>query len=304
MQIGLPCAEIPQDFEALDIPSLHFPFKTYYTKDEILAPYHPNAKPPVVSEAAAWVLLVAFAPMAGLLAAEPLWKALRAWKRPQYTLRHLLLFTLALAGTLLGGVGIWQAAVAKNGIVAELEWAERIETRPDANMVVTFHRCRPYGPHKLSIYARDDNRYRHEKTYFSTEDCWFDPPFVFRYRKSDVDGTFLSVTHRYSGTGCYKEEAAFLIQENGHLDEVRFDDATDCLQNPVPFSRSEGVWKPPHYFFNDEGLAFEFGIWKWDDANCCPTAGYVTGTYKIIRHGGRLRLMVDQAARGPVEYDR
>lgn len=102
MPIGLPFAEIPQDFKALDIPAPRLPFKTHFTKEEILAPYQPYAKPPVVPEVTAWVLLAAFAPMACVLAAEPLWTALRARKRPQYALRHLLVLSIALAGTLLG----------------------------------------------------------------------------------------------------------------------------------------------------------------------------------------------------------
>lgn len=303
MQYATPLAEIPQDFDALDIPRSHFPFKTCFTKDEILAPYHPYAKPPVVPETTAWVLLAAFAPMACVLAAEPLWKALRAWKRPQYALSHLLALSFALAGALLGGVGIWQAKEAESGSTTTLEWAARIDAGPGVQLVATYHRDRPDGRQKLSIYAREGLLYRHEVTYFSEWDCWFDPPFAFRYRKGGVDGTFLSVTHRYSGTGCYKEEAAFLIGDQGRLEEIQFDDATECLEKTVPIHPDEGVWKPPHYLFSDEGLEFEFGIWGKDDANCCPTAGYVTGTCKIVSEGGRLRLTVDQAARGPVEYD-
>lgn len=241
--------------------------------------------------------------MACVLIAEPLWKALRAWKRPQFALQHLLVLTFALAGALLGGVGIWQAKEAEKGPVAELQWAQRIEAEPGTDLVATFHRDWPDGLQKFSLYAREGSLYRHEKSYFSEWDCWFEPAYTFRYRKGGVNGTFLIVTHRYSGTGCYKEEAAFLIRDHGHLDEIQFDDATECLEKAVPISPDEGVWKPPHYLFSNEGLGFEFWIWKSDDGNCCPTAGAVTGTYKIVRYGGRLRLMVDQAVRGPVEYD-
>ena len=43
----------------------------------------------------------------------------------------------------------------------------------------------------------------------------------------------------------------------------------------------EGVWKGEGNIFSPEKLAFEFYIWKEGDANCCPSAGYVTGEYEL-----------------------
>jgi hypothetical protein len=45
---------------------------------------------------------------------------------------------------------------------------------------------------------------------------------------------------------------------------------------------SETVRHPGRNFFSDGGLEFEFQIWKSNDHDCCPTAGQVTGTYKIV----------------------
>ena len=46
---------------------------------------------------------------------------------------------------------------------------------------------------------------------------------------------------------------------------------------------SETVRHPGRNFFSDGGLEFEFQIWKSNDRDCCPTAGQVTGTYKVVR---------------------
>jgi hypothetical protein len=45
---------------------------------------------------------------------------------------------------------------------------------------------------------------------------------------------------------------------------------------------SETVRHPGRNFFSDGGLEFEFQIWRSNDRDCCPTAGQVTGTYKIV----------------------
>jgi hypothetical protein len=45
---------------------------------------------------------------------------------------------------------------------------------------------------------------------------------------------------------------------------------------------SETVRHRGRNFFSDGGLEFEFKIWKSNDRDCCPTAGKVTGTYKVV----------------------
>jgi HEAT repeat protein len=46
---------------------------------------------------------------------------------------------------------------------------------------------------------------------------------------------------------------------------------------------SEIVRHAGRNFFSDGGLEFAFLIWNANDPECCPTAGEVTGTYKIVR---------------------
>ncbi|HYB91658.1 MAG TPA: hypothetical protein VEC38_11500 [Candidatus Binataceae bacterium] len=46
---------------------------------------------------------------------------------------------------------------------------------------------------------------------------------------------------------------------------------------------SEAIRHAGRNFFSDGGLEFAFLIWNANDPECCPTAGEVTGTYKIVR---------------------
>jgi hypothetical protein len=45
----------------------------------------------------------------------------------------------------------------------------------------------------------------------------------------------------------------------------------------------EEVWVPATNSFSDDQLEFAFDIWNSDDAICCPSAGQVTGTYKLAK---------------------
>jgi hypothetical protein len=85
------------------------------------------------------------------------------------------------------------------------------------------------------------------------------------------------------------------ISGHGHLHEDEFfridAGALTQLSTPkgLPLELAEGeqVLKGAFESFNNDDLRFEFGIWKAGDPNCCPTAGWVSGTYTIV--GSELR---------------
>lgn len=90
---------------------------------------------------------------------------------------------------------------------------------------------------------------------------------------------FLHATIRYAGTGGLREDHILRIAPNSMLERVEFVPATDWFAGRL--ASGEGIWKGASYTFTDSELTFEFAIWNKDDANCCPTAGRVTGTYAI-----------------------
>jgi hypothetical protein len=94
----------------------------------------------------------------------------------------------------------------------------------------------------------------------------------FRYQGK----AYLHVMHRWDGTG-YQHEDEFFRIESGGL--VRLSTPKGL---PLVLAPGEGVWKGFFETFKDDQLEFQFGIWKNGDANCCPTAGWVKGTYTIV----------------------
>jgi hypothetical protein len=88
---------------------------------------------------------------------------------------------------------------------------------------------------------------------------------------------YLHWMEREEGTGYEHADAVFRV-ESGGLRQLE----TPEGQLPVALAPGEGVWKGVFETFEDDHLTFEFGIWKQGDANCCPTAGWVKGTYTIV----------------------
>ena len=66
-----------------------------------------------------------------------------------------------------------------------------------------------------------------------------------------------------------------------HWQGVEIESPEDWYKDKL--APSETVRHPSRNFFTDRGLEFEFQIWNSNDQDCCPTAGQVTGTYKIVR---------------------
>lgn len=299
MQFPLPLSEIPQDFDALDISPPPAPAKTYFTKEEILAPCHPYAKPPVVPEATAWVLLAACVPMAGVLIAEPLWKALRAWKRPQYTLQHLLVLSFALAGALLGGVGFWQANEAEKTPMAILAWSKEFPKFGGHDLWITCHLFSDKSEtRKLSVYLKDQDRYRHERTDYCYWGARFADPTCFRYYQDGFDLDVLVLTVNYMAVSSVNiEENAFYLDEFGQLKKIQVEDAQAGAERIIQRKANEELSRCDWYFLFEGNLQFEYGV----RVSCRnrARAGYysVLGRYKLIRYAGDLRFVVTEAHR-------
>ena len=100
---------------------------------------------------------------------------------------------------------------------------------------------------------------------------------IFRFKQQ----SYLHVMLDISGTGHFHEDEFFRI-DTGALTQL-------STPKGLPFKLEEGEQVNKGIFdsFNDDDLRFEFGIWKATDPNCCPTAGWVTGTYTIV--GNELR---------------
>jgi hypothetical protein len=86
---------------------------------------------------------------------------------------------------------------------------------------------------------------------------------------------YLHVMRGWIGTGNQYDDEFFRIESGGLVK------LTTPKGLPLALAPGEGVWKGFVETFEDDQLEFEFGIWKDGDGNCCPTAGWVKGTYRI-----------------------
>ncbi len=168
----------------------------------------------------------------------------------------------------------------------ELKWALSQASWNDQEIFVTVHE----GQYKslARIYVKEDKGYRLIKE-IQTELSYFKEPQFIWYKLSDDDrlGLFhiVSVTQ---GTGYITTESLFnvtVIDNQVALQEIQFTPAPQLLDDTLDKTKGEGVWKGPKSDFRADGLFFEFYIWQKGDGNCCPTAGYVKGEYKLENLG-------------------
>jgi hypothetical protein len=83
------------------------------------------------------------------------------------------------------------------------------------------------------------------------------------------------------GSGAFMTEAIFWIAPDRTLCPVVFEQAGRAYEkkvNPEEFVITGG----PGILFYKDSLRFEFFIANKGDSSCCPTAGKISGTYKVI----------------------
>jgi HEAT repeat protein len=164
--------------------------------------------------------------------------------------------------------------------VHPLEVADQFETKsPDGTVVyVVLHKGKGRCD-LLRIWRFQRGSYYLVKEYKAAESYIYLSAGEFRYHGK----AYLHVMRLWDGTG-YNHEDDFFRIESGGLTPL-----TTPKGLPIMLAPGEGVWKGAFQTFEDDQLEFQFGIWKEGDANCCPTAGSVRGTYTIV--GNELKYM-------------
>lgn len=85
---------------------------------------------------------------------------------------------------------------------------------------------------------------------------------------------------------------------------MEFVDAKDGYASQL--NPGEGVWKGTWNDFSKDGLFFSFSIWNKDDCNANPTAGKVSGTYRITaidKEKGKYKISAKDYKRIPIGED-
>ncbi|MBW7864977.1 MAG: HEAT repeat domain-containing protein [Candidatus Hydrogenedentes bacterium] len=96
----------------------------------------------------------------------------------------------------------------------------------------------------------------------------------FRYHEVP----FLYMVWINAGSGAYRDDYLFALAPGHRLMPISIEPVN--FENTI--KEGERVRKSLHMSFSDDSLDFSFYIWNKDDAECCPTAGGVHGTYKVV----------------------
>jgi hypothetical protein len=199
-----------------------------------------------------------------------------------------------------------------------LKWALTEDTWNTGELFLTVHERQSvispdYDPESTAaIYVKAGGKLKLLKRLEATEHVsyFLKPTVVWAAVKGEDREQLIQITEVYYGTGHFAEEHVFTIvvmpagdlkfAPDLKLDEVEFVPADASFKEHL--AKGEGVWKGVTSTFTDHGLFFDFAIWKDGDGNCCPSAGKVTGAYKLERKpDGGLSISTDTCKREPIK---
>ena len=174
--------------------------------------------------------------------------------------------------------------------------------------LISLHRGRERGDRLVFWQRVGDDKYEEvklmESDAFATTDGRFLPPKVFRSR---VEGSesggpnasreFVDVPQNGCNNWCVIDNV-FAVGGDGDFTPVEIESPEDWYTSKL--SPGESTWNSNGNSFSDYALSFGFVIWAGEDPHASPSAGGVTGTYKIIRQRGPWRMVVDRAERKPM----
>lgn len=185
----------------------------------------------------------------------------------------------------------------------ELAYASSLYPCAEQEIFVTHHRSES-GFDRLRFWKRNQNTYSLMREFNGGADQEGVEKHLDDFHKFRIgDEQFVHVSLNNSGTcACHEDTILHLTCHSNRaaLDDVQLELPSEWYKPKL--NKGEGVWKGEVYDFSDDKLNFEFGIWKEDDANCCPTAGRVEGSFKLLPEGsspGQFKLVIDQATRLP-----
>ncbi len=193
---------------------------------------------------------------------------------------------------------------AEHRYAAKLEYAVPIKTSNERELLVTLH-TGDARPDTLSVWKKIGDKYQVLKTLSEDpEDGSFGRVSSFSVRNEP----FLYVPSLFNGTGGIMKEVIFWIAPDDTLHEIGFESARDAYTGQL--KEGEAISKSAINRFSVDALQFELYIWNERDPNCCPTAGKVTGTYKLVgdrtydpvtkKYGANFKVVVDQYRRSAI----
>ena len=152
---------------------------------------------------------------------------------------------------------------------------------PISGYTVTLHTGKD-RPERLVFWKVADDKYQKVVAMESNLDSeeHFQVPISFDSRiGSPPPDSFVDVATL--ARGGVTDRVLHIDDDEDKWQPVEIESPEDWYKDKL--APSETVRHPGRNFFSDDELEFEFQIWNPNDQDCCPTAGQVTGTYKIVR---------------------
>jgi hypothetical protein len=181
-----------------------------------------------------------------------------------------------------------------------------VHARGEVDSMADLSKWQP--EYTAAIYLKNGEKFKLLKRLSPDGNSYFLKPVVIHANTKDGDWKqLIVVTEVYYGTGHLTKEHIFTpivlprtdtkSVAEVKLEEVEFTPAWEPFTEH--FDKDECLWKGESNKWSDDGLSFDFIIWKYENRTHSPVAR-VTGTYKLEpKPGGGWRIIVDQFKRGP-----
>jgi hypothetical protein len=164
-------------------------------------------------------------------------------------------------------------------IIINFKKEKLITTVDGKEYLVTLHGNESeYTPFVVAIYIKKNDKYQEILKTDPADIIYYSLPEYFKMKPMNSNKLveFIHFTEIVYGTGHFITEKIYQILSSGEIKEVLFIPAPKSFKN---LKKGEGIWKGEENLFSDKELSFIFWIWNDGDANCCPSAGEVSGNY-------------------------
>jgi hypothetical protein len=105
----------------------------------------------------------------------------------------------------------------------------------------------------------------------------FQKPMAFALRNSN----FIYIATEPTGSGGFVLDFIFWLAPDGSVHPVRFQHASEIYEGLAESDEIVMNGGKDEFIFEDGAVKFKFWLGHEGDPNCCPSAGVVTGNYKL-----------------------
>jgi hypothetical protein len=167
-------------------------------------------------------------------------------------------------------------------------------------VTVNHHGTKRMPTDRLTVWMAKERGYEPLYSFDSGIGETFEKPNTFT-----VDGFhFLNISTSPSGSGGFVQENILWIAPDNSIHPVDLQLASETYENLASPDEIILNGGEKEFFVQDNQMKFEFWLAHEGDPHCCPTAGVVTGTYKLAgkpkydfferKYTGKLEIQIDQ----------